>query len=282
MANEQDPLLSQYNINEKHANRDKAKHVRAKLHTEWRKAVKRSAKKIERSLAKHVDSKRGMTNKLLQSMTFSVTDVMARCRLAKQRVLRHEPHASPRRPEAIKWSLVPAFEPELLQHKAPPKALANNAQRLFKGVYCADELPYDLLRSRKSFSIIVNLATRSKKVTSRLPPLNGHFVFITTKDFNMYYCDPFGLECYHPYVLAFLNAFKEKKSKKTRRRQVFHSNRRIQSPNSVYCGLFTLLFAMIREANLDLSDFEFDEKNLNKNDKKCVDYINLMLNAVCT
>jgi hypothetical protein len=262
---------------------------RVKRNGVWSREIKKAAKKMARAVAKHVDADRGMTNKMLNVLADSATDLLARCRLAKHRVLGHEPR--PSRSGKVTWIPVAAHDPDRIHSPRyiAPKPLTNRLKKYFRGVYCADELPFPLLRSRRPFSIIVNLATRYKKKAANsdlLPPSlaslasnNGHFVLITTNKTDIFYCDPFGGKCPEPRVRAFLKAFRPPGI--AYHKEAKYLKKRIQSPTSVHCGLYALLFAMAREANLEVSDFPFATRFHEQNDKKCVEYINLMMKSIC-
>jgi hypothetical protein len=283
------PLLK--SLRRERAKRVMTRNRNEKKKIEWQKSVKQAAKKLSRKVASHVDSERGMSNKILQTLASSACEVLAPCRLAGHVVLKPVPH--PLRGGRIKWDLVPGHGDGGRGHGgggdgfAPDKPL-KKSDIYFKGVYCSDELPYDLLRLKKDFSIIVNLATRKKKKSNLsldyplIPAGGGHFVSITTKGDNIYYSDPFGIACYHPLILDFINSFRTKSGPSAmKRKKSFFMRRRIQSAKSVHCGLYTLLFTMAREANIDVSIFDFTTKKLEDNDKKCENYINLMMENIC-
>jgi hypothetical protein len=83
--------------------------------------------------------------------------------------------------------------------------------------------------------------------------------------------DPFGLPCSQPDMRAFLDSL-------ARRGHTVRENRRpIQSPLSLACGLYSILFAFAAEVDVPRSFFSWDPSRLSSNDRLCLNYIRQLL-----
>ena len=131
----------------------------------------------------------------------------------------------------------------------------------YKGVYASDCLPIKLC-GRHRFIIVVNLQPRREHLNNPTL-LAGHFVTIYAAPDLIYYLDPYGLPSLEPRVNRFLHLCA---------RPVQFNLRQIQDFNSVYCGLFAILFAnyLDKRPNFRL---KFNKRRLRANDKLCKDYI---------
>lgn len=141
----------------------------------------------------------------------------------------------------------------------------------FLGVYSADYLPVRLA-GRGRFIVVVNLGRRKGRTVGPLPV--GHFVTIVATPEEVYYLDPYGIPCVDGYVLRFLRSCQ---------RTIQTLSYQIQSFDSVWCGLYAILFAlyMDRQASARPPRFKlhfFKQKNkLIKNDDKCGKYIEKLI-----
>jgi hypothetical protein len=133
----------------------------------------------------------------------------------------------------------------------------------FAGVFSADRIP-PLLAGRPHFIIIVNLGKHGTGFT-------GHFIAIIATPNRIQYMDPYGMKCVQPDVKRFLNNCG---------RPVRHNRRQFQALESVYCGLFSLLFAAHadkRQRGTLPSKFKLrffrQKKKLRDNDDLCARYL---------
>lgn len=133
----------------------------------------------------------------------------------------------------------------------------------FKGVFSADYIPRRLA-ARGRFIVVVNLGTR-RGVRGKLPM--GHFITIAADPSKVLYVDPYGLPNVEPNVERFLRLC---------RRPVEFNLRQIQDTESVYCGLYAVLFSLYFDKKPDFK-LRFRKRNLRKNDKLCVEYLRKMM-----
>ena len=169
---------------------------------------------------------------------------------------------------------------ELFQtHVTPDRGITNSfltdlASHLslssFRGVFAADEIPRKLIREERPFSIIVNLAKR--RPSSSSPFSNtGHFVCLRVEENFVLYIDSFAMGCWQENVCRFLGEMNV---------PVFSNTTLIQHPKSMYCGLFAMLFCLLfdmQEKGLKTTRFNFDSKNLKRNDSLCISYFKDMI-----
>lgn len=137
----------------------------------------------------------------------------------------------------------------------------------FYGVYSADYIP-PRLHVRRTFIIIVNLGQR-RGVRGEMPV--GHFVTISGEPDRVTYIDPYGLPCEQVHVRRFLNQC---------RRPIVYNSRQIQDFNSVYCGMYAILFTLYigkRFGVRSLFQMRFFRADLLRNDDLCVKYIRRLL-----
>lgn len=133
----------------------------------------------------------------------------------------------------------------------------------FKGVYSADAIPENKLIIRGNFIIIVNLGKRREYLRQRRRLPVGHFVAIIARPDVIYYLDPYGLPSLEPLVTTFLQSCK---------RPVVHNSRQVQHLDSVYCGLYAMLFATYFDKDAPFT-MDFKKKQLFENDDLCVSYL---------
>ena len=134
----------------------------------------------------------------------------------------------------------------------------------FAGVYILDELP-DFANKKSCWSCIVNLITRSESSSG----MSGHFVAIIKKEDYYLYLDPYGLPAMHADTRRLL-----------KNKPVFYNKKCIQSIRSTHCGLFCILFIARLHcgAKMDSSAYFFSENdNDNKNDSRCFNYLNAII-----
>jgi hypothetical protein len=246
--------------------------------------AKKIYKDVADTIAEHVDANRGMTNKILNSACDSVAPFFAQCRLSSRALIEVKEARGGRRRR-----LAPSKSSADCRRSL--KVKLKKGDILFKGVYCSDELPAHLTESRKPFSLIVNLAARGKKAAAAalkdpfvIPPDQGHFVFLSATDKDVYYVDPFGEACHHPSISAFIEKLSRTRSRsraKKKKSQYHFNPNRIQGLFSVCCGMYNILFMMATEGGISLDMFPFCKTNLKRNDSKCIQYINLLLKSLC-
>ena len=137
----------------------------------------------------------------------------------------------------------------------------------FKGLFSADRIPKKLCVYPR-FIIVVNLGKREERANVSDLPV-GHFVTIVGTPHAVYYLDPYGLPCMQENVLHFLREC---------RREVLENSRQIQDYDSVYCGMYSILFAKYADRDWPFK-LEFCHKHLRRNDQKCVMYLKKMFSA---
>lgn len=92
-----------------------------------------------------------------------------------------------------------------------------------------------------------------------------HFVTIHSRKDYILYLDSYGQPCTNSTVRNFLRRCKNMK--------VLYNTMRIQSKNSMHCGLYALLFAMYYDDPSQPFLLKFSSKASKKNDKLCVEYL---------
>lgn len=135
----------------------------------------------------------------------------------------------------------------------------------FIGVYAVDEIPTSYLRTRDNFSIIVNLAARSKR------ELIGHFVCIAANAISLIYIDSFGLPNMFPGTRELALQC---------RRPQFVQQTQLQSFESQYCGLYAALFASYFNASERRLKLHFAHHPTAQNDEKCVRYLHELIDEI--
>lgn len=108
---------------------------------------------------------------------------------------------------------------------------------------------------------------------SSLPPDSGHFVFIHLKPRLVFYADSFGLPCYQEDVRTFLAAACEKRDA-----DLTFTERTLQDPLSMACGLYAALRVLTAQAGRDFGRYEWKMRRLKDNDDLCIQYIRSLLN----
>lgn len=129
-----------------------------------------------------------------------------------------------------------------------------NATTNFKGVFSANNIDHRLLYQDR-FSIICNLSDYGKQ--------GSHFVTIIAFPLYAIYIDSYGLPCFIPSISNFLVDLN---------RTIFHNSKCVQSPSSVRCGYFAILWTLQYDDDKGGANLKFSS-NLERNDKLCVDYI---------
>ena len=249
-----------------------------------------AAAKLAAILARHVDSQRGLTNVFVESV----------CRMGAELISPWFDRRRRRRPQRQRGRSADAAE----------KGSADKKKKegiFFRGVFCADKIPPSLVRdaakggSHLPYTLIINLARAPSPPSSSYSPeesfvlvqsdddadaeleailrseedLEGHFVFIEVTDMATTYFDPFGTICGQEDVRAFLRDL----SRLPRRRGLpLRQNRQaIQSPFSVACGLYAVLFVLAAEVDVPRSYFRWRTTRLADNDRICAGYIRDLL-----
>ena len=133
----------------------------------------------------------------------------------------------------------------------------------FKGVYSADRIPLRLA-ARPSFTIIVNLELMEERGRES----GGHFVTVVGGEEEIYYIDPYGLPSAVPQVNRFLELC---------RRPIYQNFRQIQDLDSIYCGMYAILFARFFDREKSPFKMSFLRSNLKRNDRRCVEYLRRMI-----
>lgn len=122
----------------------------------------------------------------------------------------------------------------------------------FLGVFSCDTIPSEV-NSFQQFSLISNL--------SKINEVGSHFITIIKNEDNVYFLDPLGLKCSNKNILQkFCNY------------DIWYNVRQIQDFSSDFCAHFCMLFCLDFD-HRSKSRF-FHTKNLYKNDKLCLSYLN--------
>lgn len=139
-------------------------------------------------------------------------------------------------------------------------------QNIFAGVYAVDEIPVDMLKRRRTFNVIVNLASRSQGETE------GHFVIITAHPRTIVYIDPFGAPNLKSQISYFLRAC---------RRPTMYNRTALQSYSSPFCGMYAALYATyFNNPDGRKIRLKWEKKNLRRNDHLCMKYLNELVNEI--
>lgn len=141
------------------------------------------------------------------------------------------------------------------------RAIHNFAKLLcpsfYKGLYhiSIEKLPHHLIYEN-FFSLIVNVF--------------GHFIAIIGRPSHVLYIDSFGRMCDNQKIKSFLLACN---------RPIYTNTRVLQDLNSVYCGIYALLFCKYFDIpNVSpRKQLTFVDKDLVKNDKLCMSHLNYLL-----
>lgn len=134
----------------------------------------------------------------------------------------------------------------------------------FIGVFACNSIPQNLCE-REDFTIICNLSPDTHQGT--------HWVVINANSRQIIYCDSFGFPPQQKEIKQFL---------KNCNRQILWNFAQLQDDNSNYCGYYCILFALFFNEN-DEKLFRLNfTSNFPLNDKKCIEYINLIVNKKST
>lgn len=132
----------------------------------------------------------------------------------------------------------------------------------YKGTFSADMIPPHFA-SLSHFIININLGKR-KDIRSDIPV--GHFITLIADPTKVVYIDSYGLPIFQENVINFL---------KLCYRPLSYNEQQIQDYNSVYCGLYAILFSCYAD-KLPPFELKFSQSNRKSNDKKCVFYLRKM------
>lgn len=132
----------------------------------------------------------------------------------------------------------------------------------FKGVFLSSKIPRMKLYKEETYTIIVLIKGQYG--------LTGHFVTLHGTPTCIYYIDSLGLPCVDPALRSFLSNIKQK-------RYVLTSNTRIQHPRSMYCGLYSIMFAVYFDSNKRKIRLNFKQRATLENDKLCIKYLHSMI-----
>lgn len=135
----------------------------------------------------------------------------------------------------------------------------------YKGTFPADMIPQDINKYTR-FSIIVNLGTITRK---ELIPI-AHFVAVIKTPYYILYIDSFGIQCLQQDVLAFMFSCQC---------PIYHNQKQIQDPKSMYCGLYAMLFCSYFDS-LQSFSMTFNTTIRKKNDKQCITYLKDIINTL--
>ena len=133
----------------------------------------------------------------------------------------------------------------------------------YKGTFAIDTIPLWLAHENYAF-FVVNLNPHFIRN-------NGHFVTIITYPDGCLYIDSFGIG--PPKQLE--QFFGETK------KRVSVNMQQVQTPSSNYCGLYCCLFILFFDRCFSSSPpnftVKFFDRNLSKNDQKCVNYLKRLI-----
>jgi len=142
------------------------------------------------------------------------------------------------------------------------------APSYFYGVYLSSKLPNVKYLEKKhcnGFTLIINIVNEEQ--------IGGHFVTLHIRPGFCLYIDSYGMSITNNFIKNFVKTFK----KKFKFKYPHINNRCIQSPFSKACGMYSLLFAKMCEAqNLYHLDDKFKmrwSKKLLLNDDLCLKYL---------
>lgn len=127
----------------------------------------------------------------------------------------------------------------------------------YKGIYSSNNINKKLNKV-SNFCIVVNLNKRAKRN-------KGHFIVIHASSNRILYFDPLGNPCYVKSIFKFMKKCK---------RPIFHNLNQIQDMNSIYCGLYCILFTLYFDRKKPFKMIFYKRRNkLKKNDEKCIKYL---------
>lgn len=127
----------------------------------------------------------------------------------------------------------------------------------YRGIYSCDTIPKNLC-DIDHFGIVCNLSKEEETGT--------HFISIIVFPKYVFYIDSLSGTCLNPDINKFLASLQK---------PVFFNSKTIQSPSSLFCGFFAILFILYFEAYRNFK-LQFDSE-LNNNDKICIKYLCTLL-----
>jgi hypothetical protein len=133
----------------------------------------------------------------------------------------------------------------------------------FAGVFSSNNISTEKIRDMGSgTSLIANLSAEGERGT--------HFVCIVSEADRVIYADSLALG---PYVSEDIFKFLQSLDKK-----IFFNTNLIQYPLSLFCGYYSILFAMLYDDGIVSKPEVSFTDDLRENDKKCIEYIVHMIN----
>ena len=169
----------------------------------------------------------------------------------------------------MKRQLVKTVRGRVREHVKAGKGISNDIIRnicgdlcsdSFRGVYSSDRISLGIA-ALLDFIIIVNLEKRGSGIV-------GHFVTIIGSPESVLYLDPYGFPCANEDIENFMRGAK---------RPIYCCRKQIQSFNSVYCGVFAMLFALYFDKRPSFK-LNFKSVKLEDNDKLCMKYLRRLVN----
>jgi hypothetical protein len=128
----------------------------------------------------------------------------------------------------------------------------------FAGVYSSDNIQAERFRLMgPGTTLIANLSAEGERGT--------HFVCIVSEPDRVLYIDSLALG---PYVSE--DIFKFLCSLNTK---IMYNKNIIQYPLSLFCGYYSILFAMLHDSGIVSKPNVTFSEDLRNNDKKCIEYI---------
>ena len=168
--------------------------------------------------------------------------------------------------------MVRAVRGRVREHVRAGKGISNDVIRnvcsalcsdAFRGVYSADRISVGIA-ALLDFIFVVNLEERASTTV-------GHFVTVVGTPEHVLYIDPYGLPCDNEYINNFMRGC---------RRPIYHNEKQIQSFDSVYCGVFAMLFVLYFDKRPNFK-LKFKVKNIKDNDKLCMHYLRRIVRESC-
>ena len=120
----------------------------------------------------------------------------------------------------------------------------------YGGTFAAEDLPKKI---KTPSNFIINIG--------------GHFVTLVVQPKYCLYIDPFGLPCLNQYLQKCIRLLD---------RALYYNQRQLQSPKSLYCGLYCILFTLYFD-KARKNKLTFHRKKLLANDRRCLYYIHEMV-----
>lgn len=125
----------------------------------------------------------------------------------------------------------------------------------FLGVFSANNLPTSATK-KKNFTLICN--------HENLGEFGSHFITIVGFPNFVYYLDSLGRPCSIASIRRFLQSLE---------RPIFYNSKKLQSPESVFCGFYCILYVLYFDRAFDgitPPKIKFCSNDLLKNDGECI------------